>query len=491
MVHGVFGAGKSHLLVCVLHFLQRALRGATRAGKPIKVLLAALTNVAVDNVLGGLIARAAEGEDPGVLRVGSLRRIAPAVLPHSTHGRLGADEEKATRRELERDLNGHHGARSTEAERSTIRQALAQIDSGKMAARARAVSKFSIVGATCAATALPCLEGVRFDIVLLDECSQLTEPASLVPIARMGCERLLAVGDPMQLPPTLHARTAPARAAAEGAPPPAHALDLTLFERLARCGAPPVLLAQQYRCHPQISALASRLFYGGRLRDGLGTDAARAARAPLLDGWSTIGFVEVSGAERVERGGSISNLAEAQRVVRLVCAIAAAGIEPARVGVICLYKAQAELCRRLLAETAEDLADAGAGVSTVDAFQGAERDVVLVSACRTARDADLRFISSPRRLNVTLTRARHHLVVVGHAGTLLGDERWAAVIGESGPLPECLLSSGGATAAGTAAPAVVDAGDVEEAPPPEAAAVRRRTPASPVRPRRATTSRAS
>ena len=60
------------------------------------MLLAALTNVAVDNVLSGLIERAPDGVEPGVLRVGSLRRIAPSVLPHSTHGKTASADEAST-----------------------------------------------------------------------------------------------------------------------------------------------------------------------------------------------------------------------------------------------------------------------------------------------------------------------------------------------------------------------------------------------------------
>ena len=74
-VHGGFGAGKSHLLVCALWFLQRALRGARKAGRSVKVLFAALTNVAVDNVIGGLLRHLDDGEgDPDVVRVGSVRK---------------------------------------------------------------------------------------------------------------------------------------------------------------------------------------------------------------------------------------------------------------------------------------------------------------------------------------------------------------------------------------------------------------------------------
>lgn len=48
--------------------------------------------------------------------------------------------------------------------------------------------------------------------------------------------------------------------------------------------------------------------------------------------------------------------------------------------------------------------------SEVDAFQGGERDIVIVSSVRTAGTG---FIDSAQRINVALTRARHHLLVVG------------------------------------------------------------------------------
>ena len=153
LVHGVFGAGKSHLLVAILWFLQRALRRANRAGRPVKVLLAALTNVAVDNVLEGLLAQNNDEQEPDIVRVGSVRRISAAVLPHSTHGKLAKDEEASTRRELQRDLDQARDA----SERRTLQQAIQFIDSGRMAARAKAMHKFTVVGATCAATGLACV----------------------------------------------------------------------------------------------------------------------------------------------------------------------------------------------------------------------------------------------------------------------------------------------------------------------------------------------
>eukprot|EP00965_Chrysotila_dentata_P161979 5348752-Pleurochrysis_carterae.AAC.19 len=111
------------------------------------------------------------------------------------------------------------------------------------------------------------MDGVSCDVVLLDECSQMTEPASLLALARVGAQRLLCVGDPKQLPPTLVTRSkrsargggsstaseadAGRVAARSGAShDAAQGLELTLFERLARCGLEPVELRQQARQAP-------------------------------------------------------------------------------------------------------------------------------------------------------------------------------------------------------------------------------------------------
>lgn len=55
-------------------------------------------------------------------------------------------------------------------------------------------------------------------------------------------------------------------------------------------------------------------------------------------------------------------------------------------------------------------------VATVDAFQGAEKDVVLLATTTTNPRSE--FCSDGARLNVALTRARHHLLVLGAASVL-------------------------------------------------------------------------
>ena len=48
-------------------------------------------------------------------------------------------------------------------------------------------------------------------------------------------------------------------------------------------------------------------------------------------------------------------------------------------------------------------------ISTVDAFQGAQKDIIILDTVTLDRS----FTANPNRINVALTRARHHLVVVG------------------------------------------------------------------------------
>ena len=69
--------------------------------------------------------------------------------------------------------------------------------------------------------------------------------------------------------------------------------------------------------------------------------------------------------------------------------------------------------------------------------------MIIVSACRTCADGDLRFVSSAQRLNVTLTRARHHLLLVGSASALLGDPTWASILGEAGSIPTHFVTGDG------------------------------------------------
>ena len=66
-------------------------------------------------------------------------------------------------------------------------------------------------------------------------------------------------------------------------------------------------------------------------------------------------------------------------------------------------------------------------VLSIDSSQGREFDLVFVSMVRT-KGGD--FVKDENRINVGLTRAKHGLVIVGHAETLMKDEKWKTLLTE-------------------------------------------------------------
>ena len=225
-------------------------------------------------------------------RVGNVRKISKPILQHVLHysERASSQEEadKVALTELRQMLR--EGTKSP-LEAKHLNDAIAELTQQRASNRAEhlksmrvvgMLNAFSIVirlnrllcaGATCAASQLPVLEGSRFAIVILDESSQVVEPMSMIPIAQFRAERALLVGDPLQLPPTLRTKAPTSFTSSTPQPPPSPLnsddLTKTLFVRLHRAGLRSIMLRKQYRCHPVMSLLASRLFYDGRLQAGL------------------------------------------------------------------------------------------------------------------------------------------------------------------------------------------------------------------------------
>ncbi|XP_040331664.1 5'-3' DNA helicase ZGRF1 isoform X5 [Herpailurus yagouaroundi] len=403
IIHGVFGAGKSYLLaVVILFFVQLFEKSEVPTvgnARPWKLLISSSTNVAVDRVLLGLLSLGFEK----FVRVGSVRKIAKPILPYSLHASSENENEQL------KELNALMKEDLTPLEKIYVRKSIEQ---HKLGTNKTLLKQVRVVGVTCAACPFPCMNDLKFPVVVLDECSQITEPASLLPIARFECEKLILVGDPKQLPPTIQGSDA------------AHenGLEQTLFDRLCLMGHKPVLLRTQYRCHPAISAISNDLFYEGNLMNGI----SETERSPLLEWLPTLCFYNVKGLEQIERDNSFHNVAEAAFTLKLIQSLIVSGIAGSVIGVITLYKSQMyKLCHSLNAVDFDHPDIKAVQVSTVDAFQGAEKEIIILSCVRTRQ---VGFIDSEKRMNVALTRGRRHLLIVGNLACLRKNRLWGRVI---------------------------------------------------------------
>lgn len=63
-------------------------------------------------------------------------------------------------------------------------------------------------------------------------------------------------------------------------------------------------------------------------------------------------------------------------------------------------------------------------IASIDAFQGREKDFMIMSCVRSNKDNRVGFLKDERRLNVALTRARYGLIIIGDASCLRNDPLW-------------------------------------------------------------------
>ena len=350
LIQGPPGTGKTFTLA-------RIVRALVDRGE--RVLLSAFTNRAVDNAIEAL-------EEQGftdVVRWGS---------------------ETGVREDMERyrlDRTGDPSERTAE-----LRNA-------------------DVVAATTAACGSRTLKTETFDVAVVDEAGQLTEPGTF--LATTLADRFVLIGDHQQLPPVVRAE---------------NDLGRSLFERLIeRYPGAAVLLDRQYRMNQRIQFFSSREFYDGALRPANAAVAGR--RLGDLDGVAPdtlpaelrdpVTFVDPDGTATGN-----TNAAEADRVADVVESFLKAGVDPDDIGVIAPFRAQvAEISRRLSDVT----------VDTVDRFQGSATEVIVVSFVATGE------LSSPifedyRRVNVALTRAKRALVLVGDREALGSDPFYARML---------------------------------------------------------------
>ena len=85
----------------------------------------------------------------------------------------------------------------------------------------------------------------------------------------------------------------------------------------------------------------------------------------------------------------------------------AGGVNPEDIGIIAAYNAQCQLLHRFIPEIPM--------IGSVDAFQGQERRLIILSLVRTNSCNAAGFWNEARRLNVALTRAQQGLIIVGDA----------------------------------------------------------------------------
>ncbi|KAK1932960.1 hypothetical protein X943_001593 [Babesia divergens] len=333
-----------------------------------------------------------------------------------------------------------------------------------------------------------------FDTLIVDEATQAVELSTLIALC-LGCRRAILVGDPCQLSATVCSNVAVALN-----------YDRSLFQRLQLCGYPVNLLNIQYRMDPRISRFPSMYFYRNQLKDAPSVYNRQVEdwrEFPLLK--PTIFYAIDSKQTKYET--SYKNEMEANIVCQLLeIILEVLSAEPnfelsslqQRIAIVTTYSAQVTLLKETIARRHKNLVipqsekdDTNPNatkipkllidVSSVDGFQGMEKEIVIFSAVRTSyvgkrniikksireitppsiltidgephnpedvekfakvsddylqgirsgkissdiQDiVDVSFIADRRRINVAITRALRNLFIVGNPRFLLDHTHW-------------------------------------------------------------------
>ncbi len=405
LIQGPPGTGKTHTAVHLLKAIIEMGRGP--------ILACAESNVAVDNLLEGLLnigVKAVRFGKPVKVRE-SLREVTLDALSakHPKQDEIAFIQEEMDG--IKAKLNDLKGKERGLAHRD-INKNYREIRDLESRIINDVLSGAEVLCTTNIGAGHFTLQDRKFPIVLIDEATQASEPSSLVPIVK-GARQLILVGDHRQLPPTVISQNAE-----DGG------LNIPLFERLIDNGIPSHMLTTQYRMHSTIREFPSARFYDNRLEDGCNDSERPPAAGFLWPDWNKpVAFVPVHGSEIQDpTSSSKSNMDEAAMVVQIVNDLLAAGdLSPEDVGVISPYSGQVRLIRRLFDEAVE-----GLEIKSVDGYQGREKEIIVLSTVRSNTEGNVGFLSDYRRLNVALTRAKRGLIVIGDDRTLRNDSTWSS-----------------------------------------------------------------
>ncbi|THV03947.1 hypothetical protein K435DRAFT_229562 [Dendrothele bispora CBS 962.96] len=239
----------------------------------------------------------------------------------------------------------------------------------------------------------------------------------MIPLV-LGCKQVVLVGDHQQLGPVIMNKKA-ARAG----------LTQSLFERLVVLGNKPIRLQVQYRMHPCLSEFPSNMFYEGTLQNGV--TAPERLRKNVDFPWpapdTPMFFYQNLGQEEISSSGtSFLNRTEASNVEKIVTKFFKSGVVPGQIGVVTPYEGQRSYIVNYMqfnGSLKKDLYKE-IEVASVDAFQGREKDYIILSCVRSNEHQGIGFLNDPRRLNVALTRAKYGVVILGNPKVLSKHPLW-------------------------------------------------------------------
>lgn len=397
IVHGPPGTGKTTTLAEAI--CQLVKRGE-------KLLVSAPSNTAVDTIAKALLEKGIN-----LLRVGNSSKADAEIFAHTPEGKLAASKTQKEIKQLKiraeefRRMALKYKRSFGKAEREQrnllfkeVKSIRAEIKKLQAYNEQRLFDEADVIAGTPIGLYDAGIDKLTFQALFLDEAGQCIEPLAwcIFPMA----QRIILAGDHWQLPPTVLSH----EAAASG-------FNNSILEVAVRHVRAVYLLNTQYRMRQAIAGFSSRYFYKELLQTA----------GHLADTGTHICFIDTAGTGMQENQGpdgiSLQNEGELGLVIRV---LEENKWEPRHTAFISPYSGQVAAAKEVL--------PAGMRISTVDSFQGQEKENIILSLVRSNDEGDIGFLKDYRRMNVAITRAKEQLIVIGDSATIGGDKFYQAFL---------------------------------------------------------------
>ena len=390
IVHGPPGTGKTTTLI-------EAIVQLIKNGE--KVLVAAPSNTAVDNIAKGLLQ-----QDIRLLRVGNASKTDEAIFAHTPEGRLANSKQQKEIKQLKqravefRRMALKYKRSFGKAEREQrqllfkeVKNLRSEIKKLQAYNEEKLFEEAQVIAGTPIGIYDAGINHLQFATIVLDEAGQCIEPLAwcIFPLA----DKIVLAGDHWQLPPTVLSMEATKLG-----------LNISILETAIQHTAIIHLLNTQYRMKQSIAGFSSSYFYNNQL----------LSPAQLANTGTHITFIDTAGSgyneEHGANGSSLQNPGELNIVIKL---LQTEELDPLSTAFISPYSGQVAAAKELLQKPMR--------ISTIDSFQGQEKENIILSLVRSNNDGDIGFLKDYRRMNVALTRAKEKLFVIGDSATIAAD----------------------------------------------------------------------
>ncbi|MEO8771945.1 MAG: AAA domain-containing protein [Ferruginibacter sp.] len=390
IVHGPPGTGKTTTLI-------ESIVQLIKDGE--KVLVTAPSNTAVDNIAQGLINQSVK-----VLRVGNTSKVNEAIFAHTPEGRLANSKQQKDIKQLKiqaeefRKMALKYKRSFGKAEREQrnllfkeVKNIRIEIKKLQAYNEEKLFAEADVILGTPVGLYDASINKFNFQTLVIDEAGQCIEPLAwcIFPLAK----KYVLAGDHLQLPPTVLSQEAMR-----------FGLNKSILEVSIATVKNIFLLNTQYRMREAIAGFSSDYFYNGLLK----------AASHLGNTGVHISFIDTAGSGYNEVHGndgmSLQNEGELKIVQKI---IETETLNPETTAFISPYAGQVAAAKEVLPKQMR--------ISTIDSFQGQEKEIIILSLVRSNDESEIGFLKDYRRMNVAITRAKEQLFVIGDSATIGAD----------------------------------------------------------------------